>query len=173
MLKSGNLRIVESTDEAAIAAILDRSSARNPDVEAAVARSAADVRARGDEAVREYASRFDGLDGAFEIPRRDMQRAARGVAPDVRRAIREAARNIRHVASKQVPKPWRTSPGAGVTIEQRVTPLDRVGCYVPGGRYPLPSSLLMSAIPARKSRSSTFRSCLRPATARASTRSWS
>jgi histidinol dehydrogenase len=48
-----------------------------------------------------------------------------------------------------VPKAWRTSPVSGVTIEQRVTPLDRVGCYVPGGRYPLPSSLLMSAIPAR------------------------
>jgi histidinol dehydrogenase len=53
------------------------------------------------------------------------------------------------VAARQVPKPWRTSPVPGVTIAQRVTPLDRVGCYVPGGRYPLPSSLLMTAIPAR------------------------
>jgi histidinol dehydrogenase len=52
------------------------------------------------------------------------------------------------VARRQVPRGWTTKPVAGVTIEQRVTPLDRVGCYVPGGRYPLPSSLLMTAIPA-------------------------
>lgn len=143
------MRIVDSSDEQAIAAILDRSSARSPQVEDAVARLVADVRQRGDEAVREYASRFDGLEGAFEIPRAEIARAARTVAPDVKRAIKAAARNIRHVAARQVPRAWRTSPVPGVTIEQRVTPLDRVGCYVPGGRYPLPSSLLMTAIPAR------------------------
>jgi histidinol dehydrogenase len=143
------MRIIESTDEAAVAAMLDRSPARNADVEAAAARIVADVRQRGDEAVREYASRFDGLDGAFEIPRAEMRRAAGTVAPDVKRAVKEAARHIRHVAARQVPRGWRTSPVRGVTIEQRVTPLDRVGCYVPAGRYPLPSSLLMSAIPAR------------------------
>jgi len=149
MLKSGNLRIVESTDEEALAQILDRSAARNPDVERAAARIVEDVRARGDAAVREYAARFDGLDGAFEIPRAEMRRAARRVPADVARAIRAAARSIRHVASRQIPRGWRTNPAAGVTIEQRVMPLDRVGCYVPGGRYPLPSSLLMTAIPAR------------------------
>jgi histidinol dehydrogenase len=71
------------------------------------------------------------------------------VPAGVKRAIRAAARSIRHVAAKQVPRGWRTKPAPGVTIEQRVTPLDCVGCYVPGGRYPLPSSLLMTAIPAR------------------------
>jgi len=143
------MRIVESTDEEAIAAILDRSTARNPDVERAVARIVADVRARGDEAVGEYARRFDGGGGSFEVTRAEMRRESAGVPADVKRAIRHAARNIRHVAARQVPRGWRTSPVAGVTIEQRVTPLDRVGCYVPGGRYPLPSSLLMTAIPAR------------------------
>jgi histidinol dehydrogenase len=146
------MRTIDGSDETAVAAILDRSAARNPEVEAAAARIVADVRARGDAAVREYAARFDGqrdLDAAFEIPRAEMRQAARQVAPDVRRAIAFAAANIRHVAAKQVPRPWRTSPVAGVTIVQRVTPLDRVGCYVPGGRYPLPSSLLMTAIPAR------------------------
>jgi histidinol dehydrogenase len=59
-----------------------------------------------------------------------------------------AARNIRHVAERQVPRGWTASPVRGVSIEQRVTPLDRVACYVPGGRHPLPSSLLMTAIPA-------------------------
>src|SRR3970282_395973 len=74
--------------------------------------------------------------------------AAASVAAAVRRAVAAAAGNIRHVARRQVPRGWKTSPVAGVTIEQRVAPLERVGCYVPGGRYPLPSSLLMTAIPA-------------------------
>ena len=143
------MRIIESSDEAAIAAILDRSAARNPEVEQAAARIVADVRARGDVALREYAARFDGLDGPFEVTRAEMRQAAKRVPAAVKRAIRHAADSIRHIARRQVPKPWRTSPVAGVTIEQRVTPLDRVGCYVPGGRYPLPSSLLMTAIPAR------------------------
>jgi histidinol dehydrogenase len=141
--------LIESTDEAAIARILDRSAARDPAIEQAAARIVADVRARGDAAVREYAARFDGLDGDFEISRAEMRRESARVPADVTRAVRAAARRIRHVAAKQVPRRWRTSPAAGVTIEQRVTPLDRVGCYVPGGRYPLPSSLLMTAIPAR------------------------
>jgi histidinol dehydrogenase len=66
----------------------------------------------------------------------------------VREAIRTAAKNIRSVAKRQVPRGWKTRVRDGVTVEQRVVPLDRVGCYVPGGRYPLPSSLLMTAIPA-------------------------
>src|SRR5262245_40729257 len=143
------IRVIESTDETAVAAILDRSAARNPDVERAAAAIVADVRARGDAAVREYTRRFDGLDGGFEVSRAEMRRGAAGVPAAVQRAVRAAGRSIRHVAAKQVPRGWRTSPAAGVTIEQRVTPLDRVGCYVPGGRYPLPSSLLMTAIPAR------------------------
>src|SRR5687767_14505469 len=63
-------------------------------------------------------------------------------------ALPISARNIRAVAKQQVPKPWRFTVAPGVVVEQRVTPLERVGCYVPGGRYPLPSSLLMTAVPA-------------------------
>jgi histidinol dehydrogenase len=143
------VRIVEASDESALAAILDRSAARTPDVEGAAVKIVADVRERGDVAVREYAARFDGLDGGFEVTRAEMRAAATRVPTDVKRAIRYAAANIRRVAARQVPTPWRTSPVPGVTVAQRVTPLDRVGCYVPGGRYPLPSSLLMTAIPAR------------------------
>ena len=69
--------------------------------------------------------------------------------PKVRRALATAARNIEKVARRQRPRPWTVITSPGVSVEQRVTPLDRVGCYVPGGRYPLPSSLLMTAIPAR------------------------
>jgi histidinol dehydrogenase len=71
------------------------------------------------------------------------------VPPKVRAALALAARNIRVVARRQCPRPWTLSVEAGVSVAQRVTPLDRVGCYVPGGRYPLPSSLLMTAIPAQ------------------------
>ena len=67
----------------------------------------------------------------------------------MRAAIARAARNIRSVSRRQVPKGWRHTVAPGITVEQRVVPLARVGCYVPAGRYPLPSSLLMTAIPAR------------------------
>ena len=96
-----------------------------------------------------YARRFDGLDGPIEVSRREIDKSATLVDPDVKKAIALAARNIRTVAEKQRPRAWSVSPVPGVRIRQRVLPLDRVGCYVPGGRYPLPSSLLMTAIPAR------------------------
>jgi histidinol dehydrogenase len=78
-----------------------------------------------------------------------MRDGAARVAPDVRRAIGQAARHIARVARRQLPKAWRTVVAPGVSVEQRVEPLARVGCYAPGGRFPLPSSLLMTAIPAR------------------------
>jgi histidinol dehydrogenase len=71
------------------------------------------------------------------------------VPPDVRRAIGRAAINIARVARRQMPRHFHVRVAPGVSIEQRIEPLARVGCYVPGGRYPLPSSLLMAAVPAR------------------------
>ena len=106
------------------------------------------VRREGDRALLRYAKRFDPLEGPLEVTPAEMRAAAATVPKAVRAAITAAARNIRVVATRQVPRGWRTRVTAGVTVEQRVVPLDRVGCYVPGGRYPLPSSLLMTAIPA-------------------------
>jgi histidinol dehydrogenase len=117
-------------------------------MERRVAGIIARVRRGGDAAVLDYARRFDGLDRPIEVTRAEMRAAARQVPADVKRAIRTAAAHIRTVASRQIPRPWSVSPAAGVRISQRVVPLDRVGCYVPGGRYPLPSSLLMTAVPA-------------------------
>ena len=143
------IRILHSdTDGAAVAALLGRSSARNADVEATVADIVARVRRGGDRALLSFAKKFDGLDGPIEISRDEMREAARQVPLAVKRAIRLAAGNIRTVARKQIPRSWSVSPVRGLRITQRVTPLDRVGCYVPGGRYPLPSSLLMTSIPA-------------------------
>ena len=142
------IRVINGGDETSVAALLDRGPRRDLAFERRVARIVSDVRRRGDCALLSYAKRFDGLTGDVEVTRAEMQRGAASVGSDVRRAIAAAARNIRHVARRQVPRGWTTSPVAGVTIELRVTPLERVGCYVPGGRYPLPSSLLMTAIPA-------------------------
>src|SRR4026207_1491467 len=83
-----------------------------------------------------------------EISAVERRRAARTVPSGLRNALAFAARNIRSVAERQIPRGWRVTTAPGVTVAQRVTPLERVGCYVPGGRYPLPSSLLMTAIPA-------------------------
>ena len=142
------VRIVRSDDDAAVAALLETRPARDAQVERAVAGIIAQVRRRGDRALIDLAKRFDRLEGPIEVSRAEMREAARQVDAGVRRAIRTAAAHIRTVARRQVPRSWTVSPAAGVRIRQRVTPLDRVGCYVPGGRYPLPSSLLMTAIPA-------------------------
>src|SRR5688572_21780844 len=142
------LRIVDSKNRRAVQALLAPERVRDAATDRRVAAIVSDVRKGGDAALRRYARKFDGLDGPIEVTAADMRRAAATVPRDVRAALRDAARNIRTVAKRQVPKGWRVRVAPGVTVEQRIIPLDRVGCYVPGGRYPLPSSLLMTAIPA-------------------------
>ena len=142
------MRIVESTNRRAIGALLAPERTRDTATERKVAAIVSAVRRGGDAALRRYAVKFDGQDGPLEVSGEEMRTAAATVPAPVRRAIRAAARNIRAVAKRQVPRGWRTRVAGGVTVEQRIIPLDRVGCYVPGGRYPLPSSLLMTAIPA-------------------------
>jgi histidinol dehydrogenase len=143
------MKLVDSTNTRAVNALLDRRPGRDPIVQRRVARIVDRVRREGDRALLAYAQALDGLDGSIEIGRSELQQSASQVDSSVRKAITLAARHIRRVAEKQRPRAWTISPARGVTIEQRVLPLDRVGCYVPGGRYPLPSSLLMTAIPAR------------------------
>jgi histidinol dehydrogenase len=142
------LKIVESANRRAVAALLSPERTRDAATDARVAAIVASVRRKGDQALLQFAKSLDRLSEPVEVSRGDMKRAAAQVPSDVRAAIRTAARNIRTVAARQVPRPWRVRVTSGVTVEQRVVPLDRVGCYVPGGRYPLPSSLLMTAIPA-------------------------
>jgi histidinol dehydrogenase len=143
------MRIIDSTDTRAVAALLDRRPGRDPRVERRVVQIIERVRAGGDTALIGFAKRFDRLSAPLELTRQEIEQGARQVPPAVRAALRMAARHISCVARRQVPRAWSVSPVRGVTIEQRVLPLDRVGCYVPGGRSPLPSSLLMSAVPAR------------------------
>lgn len=143
------MRLIHSTNARALKSLMDRSERVGPTVERRVRHIVADVRKRGDSALRGYARSLDGLHGPMEVTRAEMRRAARSVPREVRDCVALAARNIRTVAEQQVPKSWRVTTAPGVTVQQRILPLDRVGCYVPGGRYPLPSSLLMTAIPAR------------------------
>jgi histidinol dehydrogenase len=89
------------------------------------------------------------LEGAFEVGAGEIAAGAAATPRRVRAAIRAAARHIARVARAQLPRTVRVAVAPGITVEQRVRPLDRAGCYVPAGRYPLPSSLLMTAIPAR------------------------
>lgn len=143
------MRIIDSTHTRIVTALLDRRPGHDPIVQRRVAAIVDRVRREGDRALVMYAKRFDNLRAAMEVTREEMDDAARQVDRGVRKAIAFAARNIRRVAEKQKPRAWTVVPTPGVTIRQRVLPLDRVGCYVPGGRYPLPSTLLMTAIPAR------------------------
>ena len=143
------MRIVQSTNARAVDRLLSPPSGDGRRASAAAARIVAGVRTRGDAALLAYSRRFDRLEGALEVSRQEIEELAVRVPPRVRAAIAAAAKNIEKVARRQRPQGWTIKTGPGVTVEQRVTPLDRVGCYVPGGRYPLPSSLLMTAIPAR------------------------
>ncbi len=143
------MKIVSSTNRRAVAALLSATRIRDRATESRTAEIVARVKRGGDAALVRYARELDGLTGPIEVPRRRWDTAARTLAPAVRTAIGRAARHIRSVSKQQVPKGWRHQVAAGITVEQRVIPLSRVGCYVPAGRYPLPSSLLMTAIPAR------------------------
>ena len=143
------MRIVDATNRRAVASLLSATRIRDRATETRAAVIVDRVRTGGDAALGKYARDLDGLTGAIEVPKRVWVAQAKTLAPTVRAAIKRAAANIRTVAKAQVPKGWRKSVGAGISVEQRVIPLSRVGCYVPAGRYPLPSSLLMTAIPAR------------------------
>ena len=143
------MKVISATNARARRQLLDRSQTADPAVAAQAAGIVEDVRQRGDRALREYARRFDKLRGSLELTREEIRDSAAEAPAAVRRAVARAAVHIRRIARRQVPKQWRAATVPGVVVEQRVTPLARVGCYVPGGRYPLPSSLLMTAVPAR------------------------
>ena len=147
------MRIIETTNSAALARLVTRDLARDPAVLRTASRIVRDVRRRGDAAVHDWTRRLGDAvsSGDFGVPRRAWRSAADGLSRDVRGAVRLAARNIERVANRQRLEPFTIDVGPGVTIRQRVLPFDRVGCYVPGGRHPLPSTLLMTVIPARVS----------------------
>ena len=145
------MRIRRLTDAVA-AEFLARRSAHDAAAERVASRIVADVRRRGDAALFRWARRLDGIRldrGTLWIGRAEMRAARRDVSRDLLRAIEHAARNIRRVAEKQRPGSWTITVEPGVRVGQRVTPLGTIGCYIPGGRFSLFSTLLMTAIPAQ------------------------
>lgn len=143
------MRIVSAADRRPIERVLTRRGAEDRSVERRVRTIVDRVRDQGDRALLRFAKRFDRIEPPLEISTAEMRAQAARVSPDLRRALRQAARNIARVAFRQMPRHWDLEVMPGVSIEQRVEPIARVGCYVPGGRFPLPSSLLMTAVPAR------------------------
>ncbi|HEY8048749.1 MAG TPA: histidinol dehydrogenase [Ramlibacter sp.] len=131
------------------------SAETDAEVEQRVAQIIADVRARGDAAVLEYTARFDGLDAkdlrALELRQDELQGAFDSLPPKQRDALQAAAARVRsyHEAQKAASgESWTYRDADGTLLGQKVTPLDRVGIYVPGGKAAYPSSVLMNAIPA-------------------------
>src|ERR1700761_4947478 len=124
-----------------------RNTARTMPV---VQRIVGNVRKGGDRALRRYAAKLDGLDRkqALEIGRAEMEQAWEATPKPLQEAMRTAVGNIRTFATRQMPQEWSVSED-GLSTGQRVRPLGAVGCYVPSGRYPLPSTLLMTVIPAQ------------------------
>jgi histidinol dehydrogenase len=137
--------------EALITALEQRGGLNMGRVEPVVREILADVKQRGDAALREYAGRFDslGADEALLVSREEMKAAWDATEPKLQKAMSVAQANIRAFAEAQLPKEWTISPVDGVKTGQIVRALGSVGCYVPGGRYPLPSTLLMTVTPAQ------------------------
>jgi histidinol dehydrogenase len=139
--------------KARLDALLAFESAQDDAVERTVAAILADVKARGDAAVLEYTRRFDRLDAQslneLELTRDELQQALDGLPAAQRAALEEAARRVRDYHERQPLQSWQYEEADGTLLGQKVTPLDRVGLYVPGGKASYPSSVLMNAIPAK------------------------
>jgi histidinol dehydrogenase len=144
------MRILSGRAAAARVRKLARRSSQFAKVEPVVRQIIADVRRRGDRALRKYAERWDGLrpEASLLVSEDEMQAAWKSASPELKASLRAAAANIRRFCEGQKPVEWKRTRN-GITVGQLVRPLDSVGCYVPGGRYPLVSTLLMTAIPAQ------------------------
>jgi histidinol dehydrogenase len=130
--------------------VLTRRSGRLAEAEAVVGPILENVRARGDEALFEYARQFDGFERATpRVSQSELNAAADKLSPVFRDAVEIAGENIRAFAERQLPTAWTVDLARGLRVGQIVRPLDTICGYVPGGRYPLPSTLMMTVIPAQ------------------------
>jgi len=146
------MRILEGSRRNRFVRALEHRAATDlADVEPAVRRIVNDVRKNGDRVLRRYATRWDGLakNVPLRVPEQELQKAWQQTPPELQNAIRQAAANIRRYCEWQRPQEWQREIQPGVCVGQLLRPLESVGCYVPGGRHPLPSTLLMTVIPAQ------------------------
>ncbi len=146
------MQIIRSSDKKSLDRLTRGRASRLEEAERVAADILQNVRRQGDAALIRYARQFDHLDlkrQGFTVTPQEINDAYAEVPQRFIAAVRVAARKIRAVARRQLPRSWRITNGSGVEIRQIVRPLDRVACYVPGGRFPLPSTVLMSVIPAQ------------------------
>jgi histidinol dehydrogenase len=152
-VKPRRLSSREAGFDAALAALTRYEAAQDGAVEATVRAIVAEVRARGDAALLEYTRRFDRAQAdsvaALEVPRAELDAALAGLPAARAQALREAAARVRRYHERQLAQSWQYEEDDGTVLGQRVTPLERVGLYVPGGKAAYPSSVLMNAIPAK------------------------
>ncbi len=144
------MRILNGRAAERAVAKLEVRASRLGEVEPAVKRIIRGVRKGGDKTLTRYATLWDSLGKGrpLRVAEREIEQAWKATPQETREALKHAAANIRRFANWQVPRSWRRKINGG-ELGQVVRPLGSVGCYVPGGRYPLPSTLLMTAIPAQ------------------------
>ena len=141
------IRIVDSKQ---VPAILSRKAARFEEAEEIVRPILQAVRTRGDKALLEYARKFDKLDrGTVAVPLSELKAAEKKLSKQFREAVKISSANIRVFAELQLPQAKSKEVAPGLRLGQVVRPLDTVAAYIPSGRYPLPSTLLMTVIPAQ------------------------
>jgi histidinol dehydrogenase len=142
------IKLTHTVEEKLLAARV----AHDEEAQTVAARIVADVRKRGDTALLAWTKKLDQADLRAKdlwISQKEIRTAERHVSPDFPRAIRQASRNIRRIAEKQIPLPWSLEVESGVRISQRVLPIESIGAYIPGGHASLVSTLSMTAIPAQ------------------------
>jgi histidinol dehydrogenase len=125
---------------------------RDIEAESIAARIVSDVRQRGDPALFAWTKKLDRMslcDGSLWISKKEIREAKRHASREFLRAVEHAARNVERVAEKQLPRPWALEVEPGVNIAQIVRPIETIGCYVPGGRHALVSTLVMTVVPSR------------------------
>lgn len=144
------MRIVSGRSAARAVQRLAKRSMRFGELEPKVRRIVNEVRRNGDRAVRRYAQKWDGVQKgeAIQVSEEKMSEALRALPSEMIKALEKAAANIRQFCEWQKPSSWNRSQG-GISLGQIVEPIGAIGCYAPGGRYPLVSTVLMTVIPAQ------------------------
>ena len=150
------IKRLSSTDSGfaeALEKILSFEGEQNTTIDSTVSEILADVKERGDVALLEYTYRFDGVNttsvSKLELPKKELLKALQSLSTIQREALEQAAERIRDFHEKQLAQSWSYTELDGTLLGQKVTPMDRVGLYVPGGKASYPSTVLMNAIPAK------------------------
>ena len=142
------LKLTPSTEKR----LRSRRARLDGEAQAVAAVIVADVRKRRDGALFTWMTKLDDLDLAKTgvwISQKETRAAEKQVSPDFVKAVKKAAENVRRVAEKQLPRAWSVHTAPGVKIRQIVRPIESIGCYIPGGRFSLVSTLVMTAVPAK------------------------